>query len=378
MKRFGVGGGSPRRGLLGNENVGLRPLGWWALFAALALIAVATLPVLTQGEEKEGDRKGEIFAVADPYGDDFGAGELVYPLREGWGRGDLDLLRFSASRVDGGTRFEARLARSIRAPMRRAVDFTGIQETDIARLPFYTFNLDAYIDTSGSEGEEALEGWGGERAMMPGRLAELPPGAGWEKAVILTPAPAQARGELVRTVAAALEDDPGTSFSHWLQSPGQSPGQAPSPLPTGRQLRRAVEEALSQRVHFPQQVHVRGREITFFVPDSFLGGAARAEWGYVVVITGAELQQRVKIPLLAPYTRPESAGLAMPVVSGRSKDAFGGGAWDQPLQPWLIDILEGPGADQGAILRSFDPTAGTLARVPPVVPAILPAADPED
>jgi hypothetical protein len=38
-----------------------------------------------------------------------------------------------------------------------------------------------------------------------------------------------------------------------------------------------------------------GASVRFFVPSSFLGGAARDTWGYLVSVSSAELEQRVDV-----------------------------------------------------------------------------------
>src|SRR6185436_13619279 len=141
--------------------------------------AFPALPARAAGEKP-------IFALTDPRGDDHGDGNLRYPRRDDLRPGDLDLLSLEARAVSDGTEFEARFARPIQPTARRTIDIGGGSLDDIARYNFYTFNLDVYIDTDRVAGS-------GSVSTLPGRKAEIDPANAWEKAICLTPRPAEAR-----------------------------------------------------------------------------------------------------------------------------------------------------------------------------------------
>ncbi len=311
-----------------------------ALAAPLAVVlAVHVVPAAEAGKL--------IFELRDPRGDDHGDGRLVYPLRDEFERGDLDLLSLRARRERDSTVFEATFANDIRVPERRAIDDLGTQLDTLARHGFYTFNLDLYIDMdreAGSRGVRAL----------PGRNATLR--SPWDRAVVLTPQPAEARGQLRRMVVDAM--------SEAMREGDENADEA-----RGR-VRKGVPQDLDQRVLFPTRVRVRGRTISFTVPNSFLGGPAQASWGYAVAVTGADLMQSLDLAARAGLARETRDNLmVLEVGPGTWNDFFGGGRDDAPLQPPLIDILVPEGERQEEILRDFDSAAGRMVELPAVVPA---------
>src|SRR5690349_228581 len=131
------------------------------------------------------------FTITDPRGDDHGDGALVYPQRDDLRRGDLDLLALTATPDPEGTAFEATFARPIARPTSRAIDIAGTQLDAVAKLGFYTFNLEIYVDTDRAPGS-------GRVAMLPGRKAEIDPASAWEKLIVVTPRPFDMRSALKR------------------------------------------------------------------------------------------------------------------------------------------------------------------------------------
>ncbi len=310
-----------------------------------ALFALFVLLVLPAAAWAGG---GTIFHLTDPRGDDHGDGDLRYPLSSDYARGDLDLLAFSARRGDGGTWFEATFARPVRVPGREAIDDLGTSLSSIARFGFYTLNLDVYVDT------DRVPGSGGVMA-LPGRKVRIAPDSAWDRAIVLTPRPHEARGELKRLLVKSLEeeldrDEPDLELAQAVE------------------MRHRIPIDVEERVFFPTLVRVRGQRISFFVPDSFLGGPAKADWSYVVAVSGANLSQSFGLAAgagLAP-SDPDTL-MILPVLPGRSANAFGGR--DRPaFEPPLIDILVPAGVSQEEVLGSFDSREKTLAEVPGVVP----------
>ena len=127
---------------------------------------------------------------------------------------------------------------------------------------------------------------------------------------------------------------------------------------------------LDERVYFPTRVRVRGRTVSFTVPDSFLGGPAQAGWGYAVAVSGADLMQSLDLAARAGLARESRDNMmVLEVGPGTWSDIFGGGRDDAPLQPPLIDIVVPAGETQEEILRDFDSAAGRMVELPAVVPA---------
>lgn len=314
-----------------------------APLVALLLVALLAVPVLA------GARTAKIFELSDPRGDDHGDGSLLYPFNDDYVQGDLDLLSFSARRGDHGTWFEAVFARPVRLPDERAIDALGASLASAARLGFYTFNLDVYIDIDRKPGS------GGVYA-LPGRRARIAPDAAWDRAILLTPRPHAARGELKRILLRMLEDemDEGTAEL--------DEGQATT-------MRRRIPLDVEERVFFPVLVRVRGPAISFFVPDSFLGGPADPTWSYVVAVSGANILQSFELTeKLGLADESEEALMILPLAEGRSTQYFGG-RQRAPLQPPLVDILVPRGAEQETVLRSYDTAKHLAPELPGVVPA---------
>ena len=314
----------------------------------LRTVALLLAAALLHGDAEA--RKGLIFSLTDPYGDDRGDGSLVYPLRGDLNPGDLDLLELSAFARQDGTLFRAVFAREIRSPAGGAVDDLGTQREDLARHGFYTFNLDLYIDTDRQPGS-------GQVAMLPGRKAEIAPPDAWEKVIAVTPRPATLRASIRRL-----------RVREWKEAESRKRTVSRTEV---KRRRKQVAEELLPLIYFPTRIRVLGRTIEFFVPAAFLGGAAQPSWAYVVTVTGARLEQRFHVPLLGRLPRDSSDGLILPIIPGRDQDVFGGGRENDPLQPPLVDLLRPADASpsQSEILRNYDSFQEHPAQIPGVVPA---------
>lgn len=314
-----------------------------AVFGALILVAAPSLGA------------GVIFRLEDPRGDDHGNGLLEYPSRSDFVKGDLDLVELTARRAGDGTWFEATFANDVRIAGREATDELGNQLDRVARLGFYTINIDIYVDTDRKPGS-------GARAMLPGRYAEVDSDFAWEKAIAVTPRPHEARGELKRLMARELSDA------------RRDAGVVDESAPIRRELQRELGTGLDEQVYFPNQVKVRGRVLRFFVPNDFLGGPASADWAYVVVVTGADLIQSLDLAAAAGLADTKRDSLmVVPVSPGRWKDRFGGGRDDEEIQPPILDAIVPAGSTQEGLLRNFSTADNLPARLPGVVPgAVLP------
>lgn len=295
-----------------------------------------------------------LFTLEDPRGDDHGDGELRYPLREDFVPGTLDVLSFRAYAESGGTRFEATFARPIPRPPRRTVDAAGTTVTDLARHGFYTFNLDVYVDMDHAEGS-------GRTETLPGRHLVLAPGSAWEKALVLTPSPYEAR-EVLRKL--------------WRQTARAEAQRQQGPLSESatRALDEQVERQLAAHVFFPTLIRVVGSTVSFFVPEDFLGTRARATWGYAVAVTGASLERRVEMPpLLGSVTAPPPRGLmVLDIGPGLSHERLGGGRLGDPEQSPVVDLLVPEGVSQREVLA---PRGRPWPAVVPASPALPQAPD---
>jgi hypothetical protein len=321
------------------------------LFRAVRWVAGVTAAVtLSTGAVKTAP--DILFTIADPAGDDHGDGSLLYPLRDDLAPGDLDLRSLTARADADGTLFEATFNRPIRRPDKRAIDAGGGTLDRAATLGFYTFNVDIYIDTDRREGS-------GRTALLPGRVAEAAPGSAWERAVSLTPRPFLAKGQLERIEERAAERE--------LRAKASRVDTADIDA-----LHAKVSEDLDDRVFFPSRVTVAGSSVRFLVPTSFLGGLAQDSWGYIVAVSGSEIEERLDLrqTFALGEAVPERL-MILPIAPGRRRESFGGGREEDPLQPPLVDVIVPSDHTQEEVLKDYDLQAKRPVRLNAVVPTSL-------
>ena len=311
------------------------------LFSLAVLAALLATPVFG---------RSALFTLSDPRGDDHGDGNLIYPLNEELDPGDLDLISLTARAEGDGTWFEATFAKPVRQPGAETIDDLGTSLASVARFGFYTINLDIYIDT------DRVAGSGGV-AMLPGRFAEIDRAHAWEKAIVLTPRPHEARGELKRILTRNLNED--------IRKADSKLGDAEA-----AELRSQIPGDVETRIFFPSQIRVRGNKITFFVPASFLGGPAKDTWSYVVATSGANVLQSFDLSRVLGRDPKDDSLMILPVSPGKWQDRFGGGRENAAIQPPLVDIIvPAGGKKQETILQDFDARGGRPVVLPGVVPA---------
>jgi hypothetical protein len=312
------------------------------VLAAALLASLIAPPAFGAGKE--------IFTLTDPRGDDHGDGKIVYPGNDDLKPGDLDILSLTAREDGSGTLFEVTFARPVRVPGREAVDDLGTQLDKLARFGFYNLNLDLYIDTDRVPGSGGL-------TMLPGRHAEIDPATAWEKAVILTPRPNEAKAELKRLLLKTLTQDVNREGSTLTDAEAEA-------------LRKQIPVDVDERIFFPTQIHVRGQKISFFVPGIFLGGPAKPTWAYVVATSGADLVQSLDIAHRLGRQTGDQGLMILPVSPGRWQDRFGGGRENAAIQPPLIDVIVPKGGrTQEEVLSDFDARAKRPVKLTGVVPA---------
>jgi hypothetical protein len=246
-----------------------------------------------------------VVAFDDPAGDAAGPGGYVAPRGPEYADGDFDLRRFAV--YDEGD--EVRLEVTLGAPIRRPAAAPPELSNGI-----YVQNVDVYVDRDPGSGA-------GLSTCIPGRRVAFAGGATWETAVVLTPQPAAARAAVAEALGAA-----------------------------------------AAHVVFAAPLEVRGATIVARVPAPALGGAPRREWGWSVQVSGARWA-RSAAASDARQGEGEPDALTMPVLRAAEARAFGG-APEGDAHPRVVDVLLPPGADQRAVLGSFDATTGAFARVP--------------
>lgn len=321
--------------------------GWGAVRRGFAGgLALAALTTAGAGRAAAAET---LFQLEDPRGDDRGDGALRYPLNYyGLAQGDLDLVSLVARRVAGGTEFQATLGGPVRSPETQTIDIGGGQMKDVARFGFYGVNLDIYVDV------DRVAGSGGVRT-LPGRKSAIRPEFAWEKAIVLTPRPYDAKGELRRALLRELQRE-------------LAARQGPSDQKAD-EIRATLPDEMEQRVFFPTRIRVAGRKISFFVPDAFLGGPARADWGYVVFTTGADVDQRFTVLGDLSFGGPEDGLFVLPARPGGAVDRFGGSHdGDVGLAP-IVDLVVPAGTTQERVLSDYARDGSRPVELPGVVPA---------
>lgn len=222
----------------------------------LPMLLIALVLLAASAARAQADGSPPLLDIADPEGDDHGAGDLVYPRDSAFARGDLDLRRLRAFAEPGGLRFEATFANPVRHPSSVRGTGPGLDDLSLfARRGFYAFNLDLYLDTDRVPGSGVL-------ATLPGRGARLHAAHAWDKAIVLTPRPELMRRQLLDALADASTDVAGRS---------------------------AAEAALNQSVHFATDVRVRGNTVSFTVPRSFIDPSTLTGASLTALVTGAKL-----------------------------------------------------------------------------------------
>jgi hypothetical protein len=281
------------------------------------------------------------WALADPRGDDHGDGELLLPVRGEPVRGELDLLALRAYPADGGVDLEAEFARTVRRPDGRVISSTGETQAKVAKLGFWTFNLDLYVDVDRLPGS-------GRSDTLPGRKALVAPETAWERVICLTPRPAEARARLT---------------SLWVAEARRRKAEAKETLGRAEEdaLERQVADELALRVFFPTRVAVSGGTVRFFVPLSFLPDGAEPSYAYLAVVTAATLDLKVDIGALFGKA-PVQALFNLEISPGVQQEQLGGGRSNDPDQPPIVDaLLDGPQEQalraRPAVLRGVVPAA---------------------
>jgi hypothetical protein len=290
-----------------------------------------------------------IFELTDPRGDDGGDGTLIYPTQGMIHPGDLDLVSLSARSEGDGTMFEAVFDRAISRPDSRVIDAGGTPLDSVARLGFYKFNIDIYIDTDRKPGS-------GFTNTLPGRGATIQPEFAWEKVVCLTPRPGESRTALQKILQKTLEEK--------LR---KEKGRVDPQDQSGISAATAMDIS---RYFFPDRVRVTGRKVSFFVPGTYLNGTASADWAYVVLVTPATTEDRVDISSLYGGDRPPALLMNLPVAEGSWSDRFGTSRKGEEAKflPPIADLIVPSGTTQEKVLSNFNVNSGQRVSLPGVVP----------
>lgn len=288
------------------------------------LVLAAVLPPPAQA-----GRAQLVAAFDDDAADATGPGSYTRPGDSEITDGDFDLRRFEVWLDGDDVVFKVTMAAPFRQPGVTA-------RSTVTPLPLwndiYLQNIDIYIDTDRAS-------TAGYAVCIPGRRVRFTDGRTWKVAVVLTPQPGPARG--------VTEDALGEAGKHVL---------------------------------FPTNLHAHGRTVTARVPVAALGGPPKRAWGYSVHVSGARWERSFSVTDRVFRDKPPPDAFTMPVVGIAEAWAFGG-APDAAGYPFVIDVLLPRGANQRAVLGSYDGKTGAFARVPfvdlePSPPKLAPDAGP--
>lgn len=263
---------------------------------------------------------------SDPVGDDHGDGRLTFPREPIYEAGDLDLRSLRISEDGDHLLFEVTLTNSIRHPASMKSGTLGGEDLSVfARRGFYAFNLDIYLDTDRRNGS-------GQQATLPGRGGRIDPAHAWERAIVLTPRPELMHRQLREAVAeAGGSDEPG------------------------------AENAVNASIHFVREVRVRGRNLSFSVPQRFVNAQALRQASMVAAMTAAQLTIPSELTRSTRWSHnattavdgpgsPLSLGVAAP-EAGQPATAMGwkGG---RPPATAIVDLLATTATSQASQLES--------------------------
>lgn len=311
----------------------------------LAALAAALAPPPLQAAD------GVVFRLEDPRDDDHGDGTIRYPLSYYDLRpGALDLVAIEVRNEGDEAVFEVTFAGNVLKTDRRTIDIGGGNLDDLARHDFFQQNVDIYIDTDRQPGSGGLNA-------LPGRKANIDPQSAWERAVVLTPRPFDARTATERLLLRELRQE---------LDRGETP-----PEETQR-LKESIPTDVARHILFPNKIRVRGSKIIFQVPHEFLGGPAKATWSYVIFSSGAQVDQRFDVSADVGFARQESLFI-LPVAPGGAQERFGGARDDDYQQPPILDLIVAPGQSQKQLLANYDAYRKRPVVLPGVVPAEIPA-----
>jgi hypothetical protein len=290
-----------------------------------------------------------IFKISDPRGDDHGDGTIFYPTESDLRAGDLDLISFAARPEDGGTMFEVEFANVIERPDSRVIDAGGRTLETVARLGFFEFNVDVYIDMDRKNGS-------GYTSTLPGRNAGISSSHAWEKVVFLNPRPNDARSLLRRALNRVAEEEIRAAKGRVDPEDEQK-------------INAQIALDLDGRYFMPTRVRVASRKISFFVPPYFLQGSAKADWSYVVVVTASTIEDRIDFGGDVPFMTPHGGLLSLPVGKGAFRDRLGSSRDEVELLPPIVDYIPPDGTKQEDILRDFNVNEKKPVILPGVVPS---------
>jgi len=285
------------------------------------------------------------FEIQDPAGDDFGSGELIYPNRADMRLGDLDIIEFSAENESNGTWFTARFRNPIRGPKSEVTEVGQVPVSRLARHGFYTLNIDVYIDTDVVPGSGNTDG-------LPGRKISIDPATAWEKTVLLTPRPGVARSLLA-------------SHFERVEEQALRAEQGRVTADDRKRIAASVQSRLNALYFMPDRIRVRNRDIRFFVPADFLGGAASSDWAYTILVTGADVEQTMRLTVRAGDFRL----MNLPVERGIGFHAFGLRGESDVEQPPVVDYVNPRIGWQEARLSDYNLARDFYASVVGVVPS---------
>ena len=253
-----------------------------------------------------------VASFEDDAHDATGPGTYVPPGDTEFEDGDFDLRRFAVYADGEDVLFQITLGAPFREPA--ITQRSNLTPLALENRVFFQ-NIDIYVDTDPGSKD-------GYAVCIPGRRVRFEEGRTWKAAVVLTP----------------------------------------QPVPASAITASALGKDVARHIVFPDSLDVRGRIVTARVPDWYFGGPPRREWAYSVHVSGATWERSFSaLDLIRSGKEPNA--FTMPVEGMREAWAFGG-APSGDAHPRVVDVLLPLGADQKAVLGSFNASTREHARVP--------------
>ncbi|MBN2460888.1 MAG: hypothetical protein JXB60_04715 [Candidatus Cloacimonetes bacterium] len=247
---------------------------------------------------------GEIlFEYTDPAGDDYGAGQVVYPENPMFVEGIFDITSFKVEQIDNNYIF--------RMQFNGKIDYVEHAEFQYSyHLPddFLLPLVHIYIDQDHVFSSGLIE-------TIEGTNVAVEPESAWERGIVVTSLPGPYRGRL--------------------------------------SIRQPV---LENRIYIPEKIDIakNKKEISVSVPLQFLGQFS-SEWGFVVLVMSHEFSLSITNSI---YIRE--------VNSTATQFNFGGGEKNiltKEYDPNVIDLLASSRNTQEQMLSGYDREKKEFARI---------------
>lgn len=247
----------------------------------------------------ESSEKVEIFDITDVKGDDYGAGNVIYPDNRHFRKGMYDITRFTVSKDKQNVYFRIEINEKIRFLNHEEFEYRYDLPED-----FFLQLIQIYIDTDNIPNAGFVE-------TIQGTNVKVDSASAWEYAVVITPIPGKFEAELKRK-----------------------------------------QDNLLSRVIIPRDVEIEKGKTAFLasMPISKIGNP-QLNWGYTVLM------------LAHGFSGSWSDNIFVSEINGTSSQWDFGGGFARGCDPNVIDLITPATHSQESVLRRFDVDENKVATV---------------